>query len=191
MTVSALLITGTVGVGKTTTAEQVGRRLGEAGTAYAVIDLDEIRRFWPMPPGDPFGVQIEVANLTAVAANYLRAGAEWLVLAGVVENQGQRQLIQAAVGVPLSVVRLRLSLAVVRQRLAVRHAADPEGLSWHLDRAGVLEDILTTAQAEDLVIETDGLDPAEVAERVLDRWSGRRRHGPRLGHQVDRVGRSR
>lgn len=167
MSPAALLITGTVGAGKTTTAEQVGRRLGEAGTAYAVIDLDEIRRFWPTPPGDPFGVQIELANLTALAANYLGAGSQRLVLAGVVETRAERRRIRAAVGVPLTVVRLRLPLAVVRQRLATRHTEDADVLAWHLARAEVLEEVLDAARVADLVIDIDGLDPAEVAQRVL------------------------
>lgn len=168
MNTSALLITGTVGAGKTTTAEQVGLQLGEAGTPYAVVDLDEIRRCWPMPPGDPFGVQIELANLTALAANYFRAGAQRLVLAGVVETRAERELIQAAVGVPLTVVRLRLPLVVVRERLTTRHADDPDGRTWHLARAGVLEEILDAAAVADVVIDTHGLDPAEVATLVLD-----------------------
>lgn len=168
MTTTALLVTGTVGAGKTTTAELVGRRLGEAGAANAVIDLDEIRRFWPMPAGDPFGVEIELANLSALADNYRRFGASRLVLAGVIETQAERALVQAAVGVPLTVCRLRLPLAVVRRRLAARHAEDAEVLTWHLDRAGVLEDILDRARVADLVVDVDGLGPAEAADRVLD-----------------------
>lgn len=172
ITPAALLITGTVGAGKTTTAEQVGRQLGEAGTAYAVVDLDDIRRFWPMPPGDPFGVEIELANLTAMAANYLRAGAQRLVLAGVVETGAERERIQVAVGVPLTVVRLRLPLAVVRQRLTTRHAGDTDILTWHLARAAVLEEILDASRVADRVIDIDGLDPAEVAGRVLNSAGG-------------------
>lgn len=163
----ALLITGTVGAGKSTTAELVGRRLCEAGTPYAVIDLDEIRRCWPVPPGDPFGMAVQLENLTAMSATFRRHGAHRLVLAGVVETSADRQLIEAAVGVPLAVCRLRLALELVRARLTERHADDLEAQVWHLHRAEVLEDILDANQVADRVVEIDGLAPGEVADRVL------------------------
>lgn len=163
----ALLITGTVGAGKTTTAELVGRQLGGVATPYAVIDLDEIRRYWPMPPGDPFGMVVELENLSTMAATYVRHGAQRLVLAGVVETRADRLLVEAAVGVPLTVCRLRLPLDAVRARLANRHADDPETQVWHLDRAQVLEDILDANQVADQIVDVGGLSPGEVAERVL------------------------
>jgi adenylylsulfate kinase-like enzyme len=47
----ALLLTGTVGIGKTTVAVAVGDLLREREVANAVVDLDELRRAWPSPPG--------------------------------------------------------------------------------------------------------------------------------------------
>jgi adenylylsulfate kinase-like enzyme len=43
MTAETLLITGTVGVGKTTVAEAVGRMLAERAVPHAVVDLGQIR----------------------------------------------------------------------------------------------------------------------------------------------------
>ena len=48
MTARALLLTGTVGVGKTSVAAAVGDLLRERQVANAVVDLDELRR-----PGRP------------------------------------------------------------------------------------------------------------------------------------------
>ena len=76
----ALLLTGAVGVGKTTVADAVGALLEEHGVPGAVIDLDAIRRAWPAPPGDRFHTTIELANLRSVARNYREAGAEVLVV---------------------------------------------------------------------------------------------------------------
>ncbi|GAB2821190.1 DUF397 domain-containing protein [Lentzea nigeriaca] len=45
----ALLITGPVGVGKTTVAEAVGDVLAAAEVPHAVIDLDWLRCFRPSP----------------------------------------------------------------------------------------------------------------------------------------------
>ena len=44
MTARALLLTGTVGVGKTSVAAAVGDLLRERRVANAVVDLDELRR---------------------------------------------------------------------------------------------------------------------------------------------------
>lgn len=162
----ALLISGTVGAGKTTAAEAVGDRLRARGVPHAVIDLDWLRTGWPSPPGDRFNVSIEIANLAAVAANYLRAGARRLVLAGVLEDPALRDRYRDAVGVPLHVARLRLDVAVARQRLRYRHADHRATLDWHLHRAGELHDILQVARAEDFVIDTDGLTVEQTAEAL-------------------------
>ena len=47
MTARALLLTGTVGVGKSSVAAAVGDLLRERRVANAVVDLDELRRAWP------------------------------------------------------------------------------------------------------------------------------------------------
>ncbi len=164
----AVLITGTVGAGKTATAGRVGELLGRADTSYAVIDLDEIRRFGPMPPGDPFGVEVELANLTALASVYRRNGIERLVVAGVCETWARRQLIHAAVGIPLTVCRLRSAQQVVISRLARRHAADPDVQAWHVARAAVLEEILDATQVADVEVAVDGHTVDEVAGQVLE-----------------------
>jgi adenylylsulfate kinase len=122
---AALLITGTVGVGKTTTAEAVGALLREGATPYAVIDLDTLRNAWPSPRTDPFNEHLMLANLHAVAHNHLSAGAVRLVLAGVLEDPARRPLYDEAVGAPLTVCRLRLDLIEVAARLRRRHIDDP------------------------------------------------------------------
>jgi adenylylsulfate kinase len=103
---SALLITGTVGAGKTSVAEMVGDLLSEAGVPNAVIDLDWLRRSWPSPAGDRFNLAMELRNLRPVARNYLDAGVVRIVLAGVVETRVDRDRYQDALGDPLSVCRL-------------------------------------------------------------------------------------
>ncbi|WP_431837305.1 adenylyl-sulfate kinase [Cellulomonas sp. Y8] len=163
----ALLLTGTVGAGKSTTAHHVGELLAERGVPHAVVDLDELRRSWPAPPGDPFQQDLELENLRAVAAVYRRRGASRLVLAGVLEDRASRAAYEDAVGVPLTVCRLRLPVPAVRDRLDARHAGYPSVLAWHRHRAGELHAILEGARVEDAVVDVDGLAPAEVAAAVL------------------------
>ncbi|GIE93366.1 hypothetical protein [Paractinoplanes rishiriensis] len=161
----ALLITGTVGSGKTTAAETLGDLLAERRIPHAVIDVDWLRRSWPAPAGDPFNGAVTLVNLRAVAGNFRAAGAERLVLAGVIESRAERAAYQDAVGAPLTVCRLEVDLAEVRQRLTRRHASDPGGLSWHLNRSGELDRILVDARVEDVVVPGAG-PAAQVAEKV-------------------------
>lgn len=163
----ALLISGTVGAGKTTAAEAVGDLLRAEGVPHAVIDLDELRRGWPSPPDDRFNLSIELANLAAVAANYLRAGAHRLVLAGVLEAAAARHRYKDAVAIPLHVARLRVDLSLARRRLRRRHAGHAAALEWHLHRVQELHTILEVAGADDFVIDTDVLTVEQIARALL------------------------
>lgn len=165
-TARALFLNGTVGAGKTTTAEAVGALLQERGTSHAIIDLDALRRVWPSPPDDPFFQQLELANLTAVAANARRAGAERLMLAGVMETATDRDRYAQALGVPLTVCRLVVPLPRVRSRLLARHPPGEER-DWHLARIGELDAILEAARVDDVTVAVDDQPPTAVAGAVL------------------------
>jgi hypothetical protein len=67
---TALLITGTVGSGKTSAA---GDLLTARRIPNAVIDVDWLRRCWPSPPGDRFNGALTLRNLNAVTRNFVDA----------------------------------------------------------------------------------------------------------------------
>ncbi|WP_328325883.1 MULTISPECIES: AAA family ATPase [unclassified Streptomyces] len=163
----ALLINGTVGVGKTSVAESVGGLLTDAGVANAVIDLDWLRRSWPRPSGDRFNVGMMLRNLRSIAGNYLAAGAVRLVIAGVIEDMEGRKLCADAIGIELSVCRLQVDLPVIRQRLERRHENEPEALGWHLARAGELAGILERAAVDDFTTDATTLSVTEAAAEVI------------------------
>ncbi|MER8090896.1 hypothetical protein ACIO6T_38655 [Streptomyces sp. NPDC087532] len=162
----ALLVNGTVGVGKTSVAESVGDLLTHAGIPNAVIDLDWLRQSWPTPPEDRFNSGMMLRNLRGVAGNYLAAGAVRLVLAGVIENQEDRKLCGDAIGIELSVCRLQTDLPVIHQRLMRRHEDEPEALRWHLARAGELARILERAAVDDFTVDATTRPVGEVAAEV-------------------------
>jgi len=165
----ALLITGTVGAGKTSVAAAAGSILAEARIPHAIIDLDALRRSWPAPPDDPFNLAMELQNLESVARNHLSAGAHRLVLSGVVESTSDRARYREAVGVELCVCRLRADLTKLHQRLRTRHAGADAELQWHLDRVGQLDQILDSAKLDDFEITSDGRTLTDVAGAVLVR----------------------
>lgn len=171
-----VLLNGTVGAGKTTTADELGALLREQGVPHAVIDVDELRRVWPPPHDDRFSERVALANLAAVSATYRAAGAQRLVLAGVVETAEERARLEEALGLPVALVRLRADPVRLRERLSGRHARDGDGgtsLAWHLDRCGELHVVLEEADVDDAVVDVEGLDRRAVARGVLDAagWS--------------------
>lgn len=167
----ALLLSGAVGVGKTTVAEAIGAELEARGVPGAVIDLDGIRRGWPAPPGDRFNNRIEKANLRDLARNYREAGAQVLVAAGVIEERAARAGYEDAVGCALTVVRLTAPRELVRARLHRRHELDPEMLSWHLERFDELTAILDAAAAEDVTVPIAADPPATARAVLAAAWS--------------------
>ena len=74
--VDVVLLSGTVGAGKTTTAHALSDLLRADGVRHAVVDLDEIRLLRPPPEGDRFAHEVELANLADMARNYRAAGAQ-------------------------------------------------------------------------------------------------------------------
>jgi chloramphenicol 3-O-phosphotransferase len=161
------LINGTVGVGKTAVAEAVGDLLADVGVCHAVLDLDWLRKSWPAPPGDRFNFGMLLRNLRSIAGNYLDAGATRLVLAGVIEEHEERKQLADAVGVDLTVCRLRAELPVIHQRLAHRHDSEREALQWHLDRSGELDRILIRSAVDDFTIDTSADSVTDVAVSVI------------------------
>lgn len=165
----ALLINGTVGVGKTSVAEGVGGLLTDGGIPNAVIDLDWLRKSWPAPSGDRFNFGMMLQNLRSIAGNYLAAGTVRLVLAGVIEDSDERKLCGDAVGIELSVCRLQVDLPVIHQRLSRRHESEPEALRWHLDRAGELAGILDQARVDDFTIDATTRSVGQVAADAIEK----------------------
>jgi adenylylsulfate kinase len=98
MTPESLFINGTVGVGKSTVASHLSHLLRSSGRPHAVIDLDDVRRSWPSPENDPFNQELELRNLTALAANFSEAGAELFIIAGVIEEATEVRRYREALG---------------------------------------------------------------------------------------------
>lgn len=162
-----VLLSGTVGAGKTTTAHALSDLESAAGRPHAVVDLDEVRLLRPPPPGDPFQHEVELANLRDLARNYRVAGAARLVLAGVVEEAGEVDRYREALGgARLLLCRLTVDLDVAAGRLGQRHAQEPDALAWHLHRAGELTGVLDATPFEDVRIDTTGRSPHDVAAAV-------------------------
>lgn len=165
--VDSIFVNGTVGSGKSTVAAAIGRLEESAGNAHAIIDLDDIRRAWPSPPGDDFHHELELANLRALAHNYRAAGVERFVLAGVIEVAGEVRRYQDALEPSgLFVCRLTVDHAVRAERLRRRHGDDIDGRDWSLERMPEMASVLADADLDAMVLDTTNAPPPELAERI-------------------------
>jgi adenylylsulfate kinase-like enzyme len=161
-----LVITGPVGVGKTSTAIAIGEELKRAGEAFAVIDVDWLRWAGPAPLDDRFNSRLGHRNLAAVAANFRVAGARWMICADVIETEADRAAYQASIpNATLTIVRLHAPIEELHRRLEGRERGDD--LIWHKGRAIELSALMDDRAVEDLLIDTDGRSIEAVAHDIL------------------------
>jgi hypothetical protein len=178
MTVSVpvLLITGPVGVGKSTVAAEASRLLREADVPHALVDLAWIEQCWPVPADDPWNERLTHRNLACIWANFSQAGADRLLLVRVLEARSLlHQVLEAVPGAEITVVRLRAPLAVLQARIRSREASDP---SWFLGAATHTAKVLERARVEDHLVDNEDRPVAVVAEEVLRQVGWRPRASP-------------
>lgn len=168
MTVPVLIVTGPVGAGKTTVAAAISAELERRKVAHAWVDIDQLAQCFPRPADDPFHARLAMENLAAVCRNFIAAGAGRLILPRVIEAVADGPAIAAAVsGGHLTVVRLTARPETVAARLRGRESG--ESLEWHLRRAPELTGIMERNGIGDIVVETDGRIPEELALDILER----------------------
>lgn len=106
VTVQVLLLTGTVGVGKTTILREIGEVLRVAEVPHARIDLDWLGYGRPAPGHERiekpalsrFGSDLVMENLAAIWPNYERRGLRKLAVArALVDPSREVAALQAAV----------------------------------------------------------------------------------------------
>lgn len=170
--IPVLVITGPVGVGKTTIAQAVSELLEAAALAHAVVDLDWLRWSYPRPAGDPFHTALGLRNLALVWQQYRTAGAERLIIVDIVETRAMIAAYAAAVpGAEIITVRLDAAVATIQARLAGRERG--ASLLWHQRRAAELLAHWARSPVEDLRIDTEGQAVLDIAREVLarTRWA--------------------
>lgn len=164
--VPVVLITGPIGVGKTSVADAIADRLRAAGLPYAMVDLDWIVECYPAPPDDPFQTALAMSNLAALWRNFRDAGARYLVLTRVVERREELDAYRLAVpGAAITLIRLRATVGTLLERIARRGTdSDP---TWACDRTRQLAEEMDLARLEDLLVDTDRRSVGEVADAIL------------------------
>lgn len=118
---------------------------------HAVVDIDALGASWP--PRGAFNQVVVMKNLTSVWQNFYEAGAERLVVSGVVETRGDVESYERAVpGAKITVCRLIASQSTREAKVRAREQGS--SLEWHLNWTSELETILRKVVLEDFLIDS-------------------------------------
>lgn len=165
--VKGVVITGTIGVGKTTLAEATSEVLHERGLRHALIEVDWLGQVYPAPEArDPYNVGLSLKNLAEIWTNYVATGITYAVVSMTLENRGQLDRLRAAMsGCQLTVVRATARPETVAERIRGREFGNL--LEDFLKRTDDLARSIEEANLGDLSIGTDDHPPMDLARALL------------------------
>lgn len=161
-----VLISGPVGVGKTSVAQELCALLASNSIAHTFVDLDALTHTYPRPHGDPFGQDLALKNLQAVWANAQDFGPRLLIVARVIETKaGAAKIAETIKAGKCTLVQLSARDETLLERVRQREIGT--GRAWHETRALELSRALSETRFADLVLSTDERNPEEIAEQLL------------------------
>jgi len=159
-----LVITGTMGAGKTAVLAEASDILSRRNIVHAGIDLDALgMAFLPSAEGSDAAMY---ENLRSVCANYSALGVTRFMVARAIEMKAQLQLCCDAIpAVETLVCRLTASIATMQQRVQTREP----GISREdcVARVAILNDILVCAGLEDFAVVNENRSLTDVALEML------------------------
>src|SRR5262249_43564055 len=117
------LITGPVGVGKSTIGFLFYMKCLSAGLKAGYVDLGQIGFLRPAAPDDPDNQQLKARNLATISHNYRATGATPLVATGTIASQAGRQIFADELpDTDVALTRLRADSTELRRRILSRGA---------------------------------------------------------------------
>jgi len=167
--ISLLLITGTMGAGKSAVMAEASDLLAMRHVEHAAIEVDALGLAFLSSHKNDDAMH---ANLECVCRNYARLGVRLFVLARAVESRAELERCREATSAEhVAICRLTAGMATLQQRVKLREpgilqaefVARVETLNAILDRAGledfavVNEDRAVTEVAREMLIRTGWL----------------------------------
>jgi broad-specificity NMP kinase len=153
-----LWLCGAPATGKSTVAWQVFNDLADQRLCVGYLDIDQIGMLAPPPDADPSCHRFKVDSLAAMVRNYRAAGAQVLVISGVIDPEHGHDFAGAAVEADITFCHLTVDEPTLRERLAAR-GWPPEAA----DEAVTMMKGLADAPFVTTVIDTTGRDPVSLA----------------------------
>ena len=163
--IRVLVITGSMGAGKTTVMAEASDLLTASDIVHAAIDLDALGiRHAP----EARGHHIEYRNLAAVWRNYADAGIRRLLIAEAIEGRAELELLREAIpGSELRVCRLTASLETMQQRVRMREPGVMQ--DTFVKRVAHLDAVIDEARVEDFTLDNSDRSITDVAREMLVR----------------------
>jgi hypothetical protein len=161
---SLLIITGTMGAGKTSVLGEASDILAQRQIVHAAIDLDALGL--AHLPSAAFGDGVMYDNLRSICRNYTSLGVQRFLLARAIEDDAQLRLCREIIPAANTIVcRLAASIETMKLRVQIRES----GISQreYVARVAKLNDILDRAQLEDFTVTNEDRTLTEVALEVL------------------------
>ena len=161
---SLLVITGSMGAGKTSVLGEASDILARLNIAHAAIDLDAFG-LAQLPSGASNDV-VMYRNLRCVCKNYAALGVRRFLVARAIEDRAVLECCRRAVSAKSAVVcRLSAKIGTMRQRVKIRESGILQ--KQFTARVAKLNSILDLARLEDFTVATDGRSVTEIAQEML------------------------
>jgi len=151
---------GPPGVGKSTVAWQLYGNLTARGARCGYVDIDQLGMCYPAGEDDADRHRLKTSVLAAVLPNYAAAGAQALVVSGVLDPALAGRTLEELVAAEVTFCRLVAGEKELRRRLDQRGG----GESW--DAVSRADQALDQAEPLGPTVVTDGLDPSQVAAAI-------------------------
>jgi hypothetical protein len=164
LTESLLIITGTMGAGKTAVLGEASDILAERQIVHAAIDLDALG-LAHLPSAVPSdGVMYD--NLRSICRNYVALGVQRFLVARAIEDCAQLNLCRDIIPAANSVVcRLTATVETMKRRVQLRDL----GVSQreYVVRVAKLNAILDRTRLEDFAVANENRSLTDVALEML------------------------
>src|SRR4051812_2752557 len=151
-------VCGASGAGKSVAAWRLYERLAAAGRQVAYVDIDQLGMLYPAGDDDPERHSLKSAALDSLVAGYLAAGAQVLVVSGVVDADAGPNLRS---DVELTLCLLSPDPAALRARVLARGED-----AAHAEEAVAEDSMLRGADFVDVAIDSAGLSIEDTVSRL-------------------------
>lgn len=164
LTESLLIITGTMGAGKTAVLGEASDILAQRQIVHAAIDLDALGLAHLPCAARSDGVMYE--NLRSICRNYAVIGVQRFLVARAIEDRAQLELCRETIpAANTAVCRLTASIETMKRRVQMRDL----GISQreYVTRVERLNVILDRTQLEDFAVTNENRSLTDVALEML------------------------
>jgi hypothetical protein len=166
---SLLVITGTMGAGKTSVLGEASDILALQNIAHAALDLDAfgLAHLPPAPlPSDARNDAVMYRNLQCVCKNYAALGIRRFLVARAIEDRVTLERCRKAVSAKSTIVcRVTANIETIQQRVRVRESGVLQ--EQFVARVAKLNSILDRARLEDFSVTSDDRPVTQIAHEML------------------------